>query len=677
MESPEAVPAMVSSDIGDALSSIRQHANAFLSKHQLESATFWYGQAMYLSKNNTRDVIKLAECLILRKQFHRASTLLKQQGLDQGGSLEGLYLAAKAAFQSGDLKEALLIIENCSEMCSKAKEDLDCLYEETTRKKQQPTKFTRSQNQGGATAVSTPKPSEPFNTHSEDKASDDRKVLSSIYLLKGQILEALDNRCLAAEAYQEAVRVDVYCHEAFKSLVKHNILSVEEEMDLLDAAPIDKQTHSETERELVTFLHKMSVKKYATPQDMIIPAELDVKENIDLQVAKAERHFYNCDYVQCNRITTSVIREHTFHEDCLPIHISCLVELQKSNDLFHLGHKLVDLYPEWVVAWFAVGCYYFMVSKHEFARRYLSKATLLDPVFGPAWLAYGHSFAMENEHDQAMAAYFKAFQLMKGCHLPLLYVGVEYGLTNNPKLAEQFFGQALEIAPKDPFVLHEMGVTCYQNEEYVQAESYFKKALAQVKQVQGSVLSSKWESLVNNLGHTCRKLGKFQESLEYHQQALVLQPMTHSTYAAIGYAHALLGDLIEAVEAFHRALSLKRDDTFSKSMLNYVIEQLMGDTAPFEDYHDCVPRIEPLDPDAIHVPTLQHPPGSAEVDEARNVSVGHKIIMTSPMTSSSPLNVTNSYSGGEESQVVDMTTNQSNLSNSLDVDMADVTMEES
>lgn len=134
-------------------------------------------------------------------------------------------------------------------------------------------------------------------------------------------------------------------------------------------------------------------------------------------------------------------------------------------DLFHLAHKLVDLYPEWVVAWFAVGCYYFMVSKHELARRYLSKATLLDPVFGPAWLAYGHSFALENEHDQAMAAYFKAFQLMKGCHLPLLYVGVEYGLTNNPKLAEQFFGQALEIAPRDPFVLHEMGVTCYQNEE--------------------------------------------------------------------------------------------------------------------------------------------------------------------------------------------------------------------
>ena len=45
---------------------------------------------------------------------------------------------------------------------------------------------------------------------------------------------------------------------------------------------------------------------------------------------------------------------------------------------------------------------------------YFSKATTLDRVYGPAWLAFGHSFAVENEHDQAMAAYFTASQLMKG-----------------------------------------------------------------------------------------------------------------------------------------------------------------------------------------------------------------------------------------------------------------------
>jgi anaphase-promoting complex subunit 6 len=56
----------------------------------------------------------------------------------------------------------------------------------------------------------------------------------------------------------------------------------------------------------------------------------------------------------------------------------------------------------------------FIAGKSDPARRYLGKSTTLDKLFSPAWLAYGHSFAAENEHDQAMAAYFKASQLMKG-----------------------------------------------------------------------------------------------------------------------------------------------------------------------------------------------------------------------------------------------------------------------
>ena len=54
----------------------------------------------------------------------------------------------------------------------------------------------------------------------------------------------------------------------------------------------------------------------------------------------------------------------------------------------------------------------FMLFMYDIYQR--SKATSLDRVYGPAWLAFGHSFAVENEHDQAMAAYFTAAQLMKG-----------------------------------------------------------------------------------------------------------------------------------------------------------------------------------------------------------------------------------------------------------------------
>ena len=192
---------------------------------------------MYLSKNETRDVVRLAECFILQKQFHRASTLLKRQGLDQplavsGAAadtaeyLEGIYLAARAAFESGDLKEAAHIIDNGNELYAKTKEDISSSSQENKTNQQMPLtgKFTRSQ---GATAASTPKPADNTLRHRlcEEKVAEDRKLLSSIYLLKGQVLEAMDNRSLAAEAFQEAVRIDVYCHEAFKALVKHNLLS--------------------------------------------------------------------------------------------------------------------------------------------------------------------------------------------------------------------------------------------------------------------------------------------------------------------------------------------------------------------------------------------------------------------------------------------------------------------
>ena len=82
--------------------------------------------------------------------------------------------------------------------------------------------------------------------------------------------------------------------------------------------------------------------------------------------------------------------------------------------LFRLAHQLVDCDPDNATAWYAVGCYYFVIGKFEEARKYFHKTTSLDRNHGTAWLMRGHAFAAENEHDQAMAAYFKASQLMQG-----------------------------------------------------------------------------------------------------------------------------------------------------------------------------------------------------------------------------------------------------------------------
>ena len=41
------------------------------------------------------------------------------------------------------------------------------------------------------------------------------------------------------------------------------------------------------------------------------------------------------------------------------------------------------------------------------------------------------------------------------------------------------------------------------------------------------------------------------------------------------------GDLLEAIESFHKALGIRRDDTFSTTMLNFVVERMIGDDPPY------------------------------------------------------------------------------------------------
>jgi len=538
---------MITSPPDFTLSKLRNMVQTYISLDQFSSALYWADKLVTLSSSSPGDVHLLAHCLLLTKQYHRASHLVISSRM-HFTHLGCCYVAARAHHLAKEHEEAFFVLEEGEEVLKE-----------------------------------------------EELKGQDNTTVSSVYLLKGYIYEALDNREKAAEAFQAALRADVFCHEAFEALVGHQMLTAEEERELMDSLPFQEQE----DPDMASFLYSSSLKKYSCPEELEIPTQLEaLKDNSDLLVCKVERLYYNCDYHAAFKLSSDIIKGDPYHARCLPIHIALLVELKKTNTLFQVAHSLVDLYPDWSTAWFAVGCYYYLTGRQDPARRFLSKATQLDRLSGPAWLAYGHSFAVENEHDQAMAAYFKACQLMKGCHLPLLYIGLEYSCTNSQNLAETHFTQALQIAPKDPFVLHELGVTAFNNHNYEKAEKYMSDALLRIESVsKGGTspgLAEKWESLLNNLGHTYRKLGRYSEALSFHQQALVLSPLNPSTYSALGYVQTLTNDLTAAVESFHKALGIRREDTFSTNMLNYVIEQLMSEVAPFPGYPEETPRFPPL-----------------------------------------------------------------------------------
>lgn len=89
----------------------------------------------------------------------------------------------------------------------------------------------------------------------------------------------------------------------------------------------------------------------------------------------------------------------------------------------------------------------------------------------------------------------------------------------------------------------------------------------------------RWEPLLNNLGHCCRKNRKYEEALYFHQQALVLKPQSAATYTAIGLCQAMMWKLSDAIETLHRSLAIRRDDTVTATLLRNCIEDLMEENS--------------------------------------------------------------------------------------------------
>jgi len=87
----------------------------------------------------------------------------------------------------------------------------------------------------------------------------------------------------------------------------------------------------------------------------------------------------------------------------------------------------------------------------------------MDPRFAPAWAAFGHTFAMEAEHDHAVTAYSTCARIFVGSHLPLLFIGMEQIMLSNFRLADEALNAAAALCNVDPLLCNERGVMAYNH----------------------------------------------------------------------------------------------------------------------------------------------------------------------------------------------------------------------
>ena len=401
---------------------------------------------------------------------------------------------------------------------------------------------------------------------------------ADLSLLRARALEALDNRSGAIAAYQLCLQRCVTCFEALDCLMAHHLLTSRQECEFVASLPFEAQCGEAADT--VKYLYVGRMKKYGGQE--ILAAELaargaapaSIAACADAASARAEALYYRFDFRACHEITSRVLDTDPFHATCLPVHLACQVELRDTNGLFFLAHRLVDAYPQRAVSWFAVGCYYYLSGNNEAARRYFGKASQLDAHFGPAWVGFGHAFAAEGEHDQAMAAYCTAARLMTGCHLPLLFIGMEYTQTNNAGMARQYFEQAHAICDSDPLVHHELGVIHFADEDYDAAEASFQRALALCGPREGVVLASPtWEATLCNLARTYHRMGRPEEAVQCYEQAQSLCPDSAAPHAGLGFVLQCAGDPARAIECYHDALAIDAENSFCTLMLKLALTE--------------------------------------------------------------------------------------------------------
>lgn len=423
---------------------------------------------------------------------------------------------------------------------------------------------------------------------SEERDREDAESLKSeaaMCYLRGLCFAKQNAFDRAKECYKTACQIDVQCFEAFDALMANSLMSPTEEWKFIDSLNFDDITvagNASLSQEAAQFtktLYTTRLSKYSRPEEFEDAVEqltthYKLADNPDIILAKADLMFTHCRFSKALQLTSSVLATDKYNFAVLPVHLACLHELGQKNALFLLSHDLTDTHPLEPCTWLAVGVYYLSINRIAEARRYFSKASVMDPHFGPAWIGFAHTFAAEGEHDQAISAYSTAARLFQGTHLPQLFLGMQNLLLNNFSLAQEYLNTAYGLCDSDPLLLNELGVVYYHEDRLGESISMFRHAL-QIS-AHNEADADAWLPTRTNLGHALRRYGAFDEALQAYEQVLRHGVKDAGLLTSKALVLMEMGRLWDAVTALHEALAVGPQDPMATDLLARALEINMG-----------------------------------------------------------------------------------------------------
>ncbi|KAI1117246.1 anaphase-promoting complex subunit cut9 [Nemania sp. NC0429] len=539
-----------------------------LNKAQYESAVF-IGDKLLALTNDDHDAFWLAQVHFSTGNYTRAQAFLSKQDLiSRNPSCQ--YLAAHCFIKQSRYDEALAVLGE--------RNPTHLISNHTAKRKTQHGNARSATNVARALSRTQDRRDEPS---SEETAN--RRFEAAMCYLRGICYAKQNAFDRAKECYKDAVRIDVQCFEAFQQLMKNSLMSPDEEWQFLETLDFDAITvpgdpsSSQEAAEFTRMLYTTRLSKYRNPDSFTTACETlsthyNLSSNPDLMLARADLLYTQCRYKDALSITDSILQEDKYNFSIYPLHLACLFELKMKNVLFLIAHDLADNHPEEPCAWLAVGIYYFAIDKIAEARRYFSKASMMDPHFGPAWIGFAHTFAAEGEHDQAISAYSTAARLFMGTHLPQVFLGMQNHALNNMTLADEFLKTAYGLCKTDPLLLNEMGIVYYHQDRPQDAATLFLKALEVAEEIDAEPQA--WLSARTNLAHAYRRAKRYNDALDQFDEVLRQGGKDAAIFAAKGLIYMEQGDKWDtAVEVLHQALAIHPQDPIATELLNKALEE--------------------------------------------------------------------------------------------------------
>jgi anaphase-promoting complex subunit 6 len=378
----------------------------------------------------------------------------------------------------------------------------------------------------------------------------------------------------ARDCYQTAVRIDVQCFEAFDALMANALMAPDDEWAFVDSLDFDRIPDQEAAHFTRT-LYTTRLSKYARPDDFTNATETltthyRLHDNPDILLARADLMYTQCRFRDALDLTSMALARDRHNFAVLPLHIACLYELGHHSALFLLSHDMSDAHPDEPAAMLAIAVHYLLVGRIADARRFFSKASVMDPHFGPAWIGFAHTFAAEGEHDQAISAYSTAARLFQGTHLPHLFLGMQNLQLANLALAREYFRTAYQLCDTDPLLLNEMGIVAYNQDQLPDAVQRFRRALHFSERNQADADAAL--PMRTNLAHALRRSGHLDEALDTYDAVLRHGTQDAGVFTAKALVLLELGRSLDALTALHDALRVAPQDPMATDLMNRALE---------------------------------------------------------------------------------------------------------